>query len=901
MPETVSVDASSTNIGGMTRHEREASDREVPSRGFGSLTVDEIRRSLDTELGRGLRPSEAAARLAREGPNELPPPSPTPWWSRLARQLVEPMAILLIVAAAVAGLGLQERLDAAAILVIVALNAVIGVAEEGKAARALIALRSMETPMARVVRGENPRLIPTREIVRGDVVQLTAGDRVPADLRIAEATALEIDESVLTGESLPVSKDADALVAPDVGLADQRSMAFTGTHVTRGSAQGIVVATGSNTIFGEIAERLVGRQAPTPLQRELRVLTARLGGLAVVIAAGVFALTLIRTGVSAEGAERAFLASVALAVAAVPEGLATVVTVALALGVRRMAGRGAIVRRLPAVETLGSTTVLLTDKTGTLTENRMELASVAVAGADPIRPEGLPIAVADLVSEVAMLCNDAALDPPIGDPIDVALLQAFGTERLHTLTSRFPRIEGLPFDAARRRMTTLHRRDDGQLLLFVKGAPEAVLELCSRIVTNDGTLVPLDSATVEALRTVSDDQASRGIRMIALARRELAEPPDVLEEAEGDLVAVALVGLRDPVRPQARDAVTSCRAAGISLIMVTGDHPGTAASVAAEVGLLEHDGRVMTGASIRRDGLPPDPLSVPVYARVDPDEKLALVEAVLDRGHVVAVTGDGVNDAPALRRADIGVAMGRTGSDVAREAADMVMTDDDLATVVAAVREGRGIYDNIRKVIDYLIAGNLSEITVVVLGLLLFPGLGVPLLPLQLLWVNLLTDGLPAIALGVDPPDASLMTRPPRSRADRLLAGRRAAILLARGSLIAASALGALAAVRFVWDEPWTHARAVMFTVLVVAHLLYAFAVRAHDLRRPRWLWSNPWLLFAVAAGICLQLAIVAWPAAHELFGTAPLAAHEWALVALAGVVPTAIMLAPRRSRSRDG
>ena len=897
----MSVVVSSTNIGGMTRHEREASDREVPSHGFGSLTVDEIRRSLDTELGRGLEPSEAEARLAREGPNQLPTPSPTPWWSRLARQLVEPMAILLIVAAAVAGLALRERLDAVAILVIVALNAVIGVAEEGKAARALLALRSMETPMARVVRGGSPRLIPTREIVRGDVVQLTAGDRVPADLRIAEATALEIDESVLTGESLPVSKDADALVAPDVGLADQRSMAFTGTHVTRGGASGIVVATGSNTIFGEIAERLVGREAPTPLQHELRALTARLGGLAVAIAAGVFALTLIRTGVSAEGAERAFLASVALAVAAVPEGLATVVTVALALGVRRMAGRGAIVRRLPAVETLGSTTVLLTDKTGTLTENRMELAAVAVAGADPIRPEGMPIAVADLVSEVAMLCNDAAVDPPIGDPIDVALLQAFGTERLHTLTSRFPRIAGLPFDATRRRMTTLHRRDDGRLLLFVKGAPETVLELCSRTLTNDGTLAALDPATMDALRTVSDDQASRGIRMLALARRELAEPPDVLEDAESDLVAVALVGLRDPVRPQAHDAVTSCRAAGISLVMVTGDHPGTAASVAAEVGLLEHDGRVMTGASIRRHGFPADPLSVPVYARVDPDQKLALVQAVQDRRHVVAVTGDGVNDAPALRRADIGVAMGRTGSDVAREAADMVMTEDDLATVVVAVREGRGIYDNIRKVIDYLIAGNLSEITVVVLGLLLFPGLGVPLLPLQLLWVNLLTDGLPAIALGVDPPDASLMTRPPRSRADRLLGGKRAALLAKRGSLIAGAALGALAAVRFLWNEPWTHARAVMFTVLVVAHLLYAFAVRAHDLRRPRWLWSNPWLLFAVAAGICLQLVIVAWPPAHELFGTAPLAAHEWALVVVAGIVPMAIMLVPRGSRSPDG
>jgi Ca2+-transporting ATPase len=639
----------------------------------------------------------------------------------------------------------------------------------------------------------------------------------------------------------------------------------------------------------------MGREHPTPLQGELRVLTARLGLIAVVIAAGVFDLTLLRVGLSTDGVERAFLASVALAVAAVPEGLATVVTVALALGVRRMASRGAIVRRLPAVETLGSTTAILTDKTGTLTENRMELSAVAVADGDPAPPQDLAPVVADRVAEVAVLCNDATLDPPIGDPLDVALLRAFGSERWGALTAHLPRIAVFPFDAARRRMTTVHRSDDGAVLL-VKGAPETVLERCTKILTIGGSVEPLDGTGSAALRALADELAAQGMRTLLLARRELPGPPADLESAEQDLAAIALVAVRDPVRPQAAEAVKRSRAAGIALVMVTGDHPGTAASVAKEVGLLDANGAVLTGGDLRRDRLPDDPLSVAVYARVDPDQKLALVEALQSRGHVVAVTGDGVNDAPALRRADIGVAMGRTGSDVAREAADMVVTDDDLATIVVAVREGRGIYDNIRKVIDYLVAGNFSEITVVVLGLALFPALGVPLLPLQLLWVNLLTDGLPALALGVDPPDPSLMAQPPRPRTDRLLAGRRPALLAARGALIASAALGALVVARFAWDEPWRDARAVMFTVLVVAHLLYAFVVRAHDLRRPlSWLTSNGWLLFAVAAGIGLQVLIVAWPAAHELFGTAPLTLREWLLVAVGGIVPAGIMLITSR------
>lgn len=863
---------------------------EPRTRRFDLLPPEEVARSFGTDLRRGLDPLEAEERLARFGPNELPPPKRERWPGRLLRQLKEPMALLLVVAAAVSGIGLRERIDAAAILAIVVLNAAIGLVQEGKAARALEALRTMETAMARARRGGTTRVVPSREVVPGDVVTLAAGDRVPADLRLVDAAFLEVDESLLTGESFPVTKDPRAVVSEAAGLGDRRSMAFTGTMVTRGSGLGIAVATGPSTELGAIAEHLREREPPTPLQVELARLTARLGTLAVLIAVAVFGLTLLRMGVTDETVQRAFLSAVALAVAAVPEGLATVVTVALALGVRRMAARGAIVRRLIAVETLGSTTVIATDKTGTLTENRLRLEAVAL----PTRPF-LPLAeiaprTVERIAEVAVLCNDAVLDPPSGDPLDVALLEAFGPERVRQVRTAHPRISVTPFDSERRRMTSVHRSGSGTVLVL-KGAPESVLGRCTEAAMEDGTTMTLDEGAREILMAQAADMARRGIRVLALARRELPDPPGDPEGAERDLTFVALAGLRDPVRPEAGHSVAEARAAGVTVLMVTGDHTGTAAAVAQEVGLAAPGAPVTDGPTLRETGIPDDPLSIPIYARVDPDEKLALVEALQAGGHVVAVTGDGVNDAPALRRADIGVAMGRSGSDVAREAADMVVTDDNLATIVSAIREGRGIYDNVRKVVDYLAAGNLSEIAVVVVSLLLFPGLGVPLLPLQLLWVNLLTDGLPAIALGVDPPDPALMERPPRSRDDRLLSGKRVALLFGRGSLIAAASVGSLAIARFAWGEPWAHAQALMFTVLVVAHLLYAFAVRVSRRRpSPGHLQVNRWLLVAVGGGLLLQLLVVAWPGAHDLFGTAHLAPREWAVVVVGGVLPAALM-----------
>jgi Ca2+-transporting ATPase len=847
------------------------------------LAVEEVLRALETDIHRGLAATDADRRLQEFGPNELPPPRREAFAARVFRHLREPMALLLMAAAGVSGIGLGERKNALAIVAIVILNVVIGLIQEGRATRAMEALRTLESPTARVVRDGSDAVVPAKELVPGDIVVLSAGDRVPADLRLALAASLQIDESLLTGESLPASKDPDAVGQPTAALGEQRGMAFSGSLVTRGSARGVIVATGPDTELGSIAAKLAEREPPTPLQRELAALTARLGGLAVAISAVVFGLTLLRMGVSHASVQRSFLSAVALAVAAVPEGLATVVTIGLALGVRRMAAQGAIIRRLPAVETLGSTTILLTDKTGTLTQNRMRLEAVALPGGATGRIDSLPEPLAAQIAQVAALCNDATLEPPMGDPLEVALLEAVGARAVADLRRHHPRLDAIPFESERRRMTTLHR-DGAMALLLMKGAAEEVTGRAAKSAGAIGRPVPLSEADRAAVLRSAAEMAGQGMRVLALARRELPGVPADLATAERDLELVGLVGLRDPARPEAVGAVAEARSAGIQLRMVTGDHAGTARAIASEVGLGEELGAVVDGATLRRGIGSEDLPSATVYARVDPDQKLELVEAFQARGHVVAVTGDGVNDAPALKRADIGVAMGRSGSDVAREAADMVITDDNLATIVAAIREGRGIYDNIRKVVDYLVAGNLSEITVVVSCLLLFPALGIPLLPLQLLWVNLLTDGFPALALGVDPADPALMLQPPRAARSRLLSGRRAANLFGRGLLIASSAVGSLAVARFAWDEPWAHARAVMFTVLVVAHLLYAFAVRRATAP------ASAWLPVSVVLGIVLQLGIVVWAPAHEVFGTASLSPREWLLVLIGGILPVTVM-----------
>ena len=832
-----------------------------------------MRGNIETAVDRyGLTGGEAAERLALVGPNELPAARRRSWPRRLGTHLVEPMSFLLIVAAAVEGLALGETLEAVAILAIVVLNAVIGTVQEGRAQRALDALRSMEPHFATVIRDGTRTRIRLGDVVPGDLVVLTSGDRVPADLELVDAARLEIDESLLTGESLPVEKRVGE------GRSEEATRAFAGTIVTSGEGLGTVTATGAASSLGRIASGLGADPSPTPLQRQLARLSRTLGIAAVGIAAGVFALTLVRFGVGEEQLREAFLSAVALAVAAVPEGLPAVVTVVLALGVRAMAERGAIVRRLPAVETLGSADVILTDKTGTLTANRMEVDRVlgpARSDGDELVPERLRVAIA--------LGSDATLDPTTGDPVEVAMLRAVGAEEVRAIRSRAHRLSSLPFDAATRRTVTVS--DDGSTRIAVmKGAPEVVLG------SSEGAWgAPADGFDRAAVLREAEALAASGSRVLAFAIREGddVDPDDVPEDGFSFL---GLVGLRDPVRAEAASAVADAASAGIRVVMVTGDHAGTAESVGRAVGLLAPEGRVVDGNDpAARDSIGADDVSV--YARVLPTDKLDIVRAYQDRGAIVAVTGDGVNDAPALRQADIGVAMGRTGSDVAREAADMVLTDDDLGTVVHAIGEGRRIYGNIRKVIDYLVAGNLSEVAVVIGALLIAPTVGVPLTPLQLLWINLLTDGLPAVALGTgrihEPTSAKV-------EASSLLSWSRTRVLALRAALIAATCLVSLVVARFAFGTSWETARTVMFTVLVLAHLLYAFVVHLdRPGERPAPLGAlleARGLLVAVGLGVALQLSIVALPAAGDVFDTTSLSVGGWILCIVAGVIPPLVM-----------
>ena len=727
---------------------------------------------------------------------------------------------------------------------------------------------------------------------------------------------------MLTGESLPVAKragdgtDGAATRGDGSGGVDDETRLVAGALVTRGRGAAVVTATGTATEMGHIAREL-GQRAPTPLQVELAGVARLLGGAAVAVSVGVLALLLARLGTAVTG-EEAFLTAVALAVAAVPEGLATVTAVALAIGVRHMADHGAIVRRLPAVETLGSTTVLVFDKTGTLTENRLRLGAVETLGvAVPGLADAPPALRAD-TALVAALCNDHDDDAPgHSDPVEAALAEAVGRDAYRRLRAEWSRVDAVPFSSEQAWMGTGHRHaepsddaepgdgdepsDDAQPgdgdepsaggeLVAVKGAPEVVIGRCRSVLDPvTGDAAPLTDDQRATLLAATDRLADRGAKVLALALGRGDSRVDAMWR-DGDLALVGLVGLVDPVRPASAASVAAAHRAGIRLVMATGDHPGTAVSIADDVDL---DGSAapaaaLTGDHVRANGWPDHPADVPVYGRISPGQKLDLVRRLQERGEVVAMTGDGVNDAPALQAADIGVALGRTGTEVAREAADLVLTDDDLGTMVEAVRRGRIIYDAIRRVVDYLVGGNLSEIALVVGVLLLRPDLGVPLLPIHLLWVNLLTDGAPAVALGVDPVDDGVLARAPRPRSQRLLDRDRWVQLLGRGAVLASGSVAAITVAAPLLDLDDPAARTLGLTVLVVAHLLYALV-----LGRFRWDSLVP---RAVLAGLSVHLAAVLLPVGRALLDLAALPPVAWPVVAALGAVPVLVLhVLPRR------
>jgi Ca2+-transporting ATPase len=806
------------------------------------------------EVSLGLTTDAARQARERDGANEVPEPRPPGLAFRVGRQLTDPLVLLLLAAAAVTT-ALRDVPDTAVILLVIVVNTAVGVAQEVRADRAVAALRRLGAPTARVVRDGVERVRPAAEVVRDDVVVLAAGDIVPADVRVVEAHRLQVDESALTGESVPVTRrPGDDLSA--------------GTVVVTGRGSGTVTRVGPDSALGRIAALVAAaRPGPTPLQRRLARLGRVLGAVAIVLSAVV---TLVGV-LSGEPVVRMAIVGVSLVVAAVPESLPAVVTLALALGARRMARAHAVARRLHAVETLGSVTVLCSDKTGTVTEGRMavrtavtpdgQVFEVIGAGYEPTGTVTGPVDDAvRALARAAALCNDARLVPPgpdhpqwtaVGDPVEAALLAFAGRCGVDVAAVRAaaPRVREEPFDPATRRMVTVHATGE----TICKGAPEVVLD--------DPALVP-----------AADELARAGLRVLAVAAG-----------TDGRLRPLGLVGIGDPLRAEAADVAAACARAGIRLVLVTGDHPHTARTIAAGLGLWRDGDRVARGdtGDLGREDLD----RVAVFARTRPEQKLDIVAALQRQGHVVAMTGDGVNDAPALRRADIGVAMGAAGTEVARQAGDLVLTDDNLATVVTAVAEGRRVYDNIRRFLRYALSGGVAELLVMLVGPLL--GLPVPLLPGQILWINLLTHGLPGVALGAEPGSPSAMTRPPRSPQESVLGAGLAPAVLVGGSFIATCALagGVLAA----------H-RSVLFLILGLAQLGVALAVRAA--RRPGGP-GNPWLGVAVATSAVLMLAAVALAPLRDLLGTEPLSAGQLALSVPLAALPGGALALVRRLNSR--
>jgi len=888
--------------------------------------ADEVVALLQSDARRGLEPGEAAVRLERYGRNELAADKPVPKWRRFLAQFEDVLVILLLVATAISfALWFVERdaalpYEAIAIFAVVLLNATIGYLQEARAEAAVAALRAMSAAHATVVRGGERRSVAAAEIVPGDIILIGEGDTIPADARLVETAALQTAEAALTGESLPVAKDVQP-VEEEAALGDRHNMVFSGTAATYGHGTAIVTATGMLSEMGKIAGLL--KQTPaevTPLQRELDR-TGKILGIVVVAIAIVMIATIVIVE-NVRGASALFdvlILGVALAVAAVPEGLPAVVTAVLSVGVQRMARRNAIVRHLAAVETLGSANVIASDKTGTLTRNEMTVRVVVTASGratfagSGYAPEGAverdgggaidgalrvelerALAVADRANNASVREQDGRWTVQ-GDPTEAALLVAARKCGLsaEALDRRLPRIGEVPFSSERKLMSTVHRHteQEDRAVVFTKGAPDVLLARCTSEAVNDGRRPLTDDRRAEILR-VNEALAGEALRTLGVAARYLeGAPADAGEHLEQDLVFAGLIGMIDPPRPEARDAVARAKRAGIRPLMITGDHPRTAAVIAQELG-ISVDGRALTGAEL--DKIPDEARArtvaeISVYARVNPEHKLRIVDALRRSGSIVAMTGDGVNDAPALKMADIGIAMGITGTDVSKEAADMVLADDNFATIVAAVEEGRAIFANIRKFLRYLLSSNIGEVMTMFFGVLLSRRIGLhtegdalvlPLLATQILWINLVTDGAPALALGVDPADDGLMLQPPRPPGEGVLTPRMwrgialVGIVMAVGTLYVLDASLPGGFVEGTGRLPY--AQTMAFTTLMLFQLFNVFNARSDVRSAFAGLFSNRWLWAAAAASIALQVAVVYMPFLQRAFGSVALSASDW-------------------------
>jgi Ca2+-transporting ATPase len=924
------------------------------------LPTGELETQLSTHLEKGLTQKEAQERLKKFGPNELQE-KPRPGFLQLLLAQFNNFLVMILIVAAVVSILLGEYVDAIAIIVIVVLNAVVGVVQESKAEAALAALKKMAAPNAQVIRGGHQVTIPSRELVVGDVVVIEAGNYIPADMRLIESVNLKVEEASLTGESVPVDKNAKVVLDKEIPLGDRKNSAFMSTLVTYGRGRGLVTSTGMHTQLGLIAEMLQSyEEEETPLQQKLDQLGKTLGIVCLAVCGIIFIYGILRDThpgmvlkegimayLSAEKKDivHLFMTAVSLAIAAIPEGLPAVVTICLALGMQRMIRRHALIRKLPAVETLGCASVICSDKTGTLTQNEMTVVQAWAGGKrfkiggegysptgqfaidgqvfDPVKDPN-----ASLLLHAGLLCNDAKLEESgeekggktwrmVGDPTEGAMVVAAAKAGLWRAGTEqaLKRVQEIPFDSERKRMTTIHQMhtagdnicfDCPSTVAFVKGAPDLILEICEQIIEN-GKPVPMTEEKKKEVLGINQDMARQALRVLGMAYRPMNGVPAecTCEIVEKNLIFVGLMGMIDPARPEVKEAVKIAQGAGLKSVMVTGDYKDTAEAIAKEIGLLTPGGKVLTGAEL--DKMSDQDLSavvdkVNVCCRVSPQHKTKIVDAFKAKGYIVAMTGDGVNDAPALKRANIGVAMGITGTDVTKETADMVLTDDNYASIVSAIEEGRIIYSNIRKFVFFLVACNVGEILIIFLSMI--AGLPIPLSPIQLLLLNLVTDGAPALALGLEKGEPDIMRRPPRPTAEPVINRdmRLSIIVIAIADTLAVLMSFTWALSRFPGDL--VAAQTVAFATLVCSELLRAYTSRSETYSIfSIGIFSNRWMVLATGASFLLLLALIYVPFLQPFVDTVPLSLVDWVeMIPFMFIAPTAaeiVKIYLRRRTSR--
>ncbi|WP_018660002.1 cation-translocating P-type ATPase [Heyndrickxia acidiproducens] len=880
---------------------------------FHEMSEKDVEQALSTNLEKGLTEKEAEKRRRQYGYNELAEGEKESALILFLSQFKDFMTLVLLAATVISGF-LGEYVDAVAIVAIVLINGFLGFFQERRAEKSLAALKELSAPQVYVQRGGQWLKIPSKEVVAGDIVKFESGDRIGADIRIIKANNLEIEESALTGESIPSPKTSAALSGENASLGDLRNMAFMGTMVTRGNGIGIVTGTGMKTAMGEIADMIQNADAlTTPLQRRLE----QLGKILIVVAL-LLTLLVVLVGVwRGHDLYSMFLAGVSLAVAAIPEGLPAIVTIALSLGVQRMIRKNAIVRKLPAVETLGCASVICSDKTGTMTQNKMTVTHLWSGGqtwqvsGTGYTPNGTftqgeteihPLkekSVYQLLT-FGLLCNHAELKVKgeeyivDGDPTEGALLVSAlkaGLTR-DLLLKEFTIEQEFPFDSTRKMMSMVIRDKHGKLFVITKGAPDVLLNL-SRSVLWDHREQPLSGEYHKQVRDAVDGLASQALRTIAIAFKPLSGGQKVAHEqdAEKDLIFLGVQGMIDPPRPEVRQAIKECKEAGIRTVMITGDHAVTAKAIARQLGILQRNHKVMDGGMLNQmtvDELEEVIDEVSVFARVSPDHKLKIVKAFQNRGHIVAMTGDGINDAPAIKHADIGISMGITGTDVAKEASSLILLDDNFATIKSAIQEGRNIYENIRKFIRYLLASNVGEILVMLFAMLL--SLPLPVVPIQILWVNLVTDGLPAMALGLDQPEEDVMQRKPRHPREGVFARGLGWKVVSRGFLIGLVTLIAFMTVYYQNTDNLAYAQTVAFATLVLAQLIHVFDCRSERSILARNPFGNLYLVLAVLSSVLLMLVVIYLPALQPIFHTLPILPKDWLLIICLSAVPTFLL-----------